>query len=64
MLIQPAGYPQNTLVSELAYGKRGFVTRFLPLASSRIKRETNNTDLLRHRRPELYSIITRSTAAT
>ncbi len=63
MLIQPAGYPQNTLVSELAYGKRGFVTRFLPLASSRIKRETNNTDLLQHRRPELYSIITRSTVA-
>ena len=60
LLIQPAGYPQNTLASELAHGRRGFVTRFLPLASSRIKRETNNTDLLLHRRPELYSLITRS----
>jgi len=58
LLIQPAGYPQNTLASDLPHGRRGFVTRFLPLASSRIKRETNNTDLLQHRRPELYGIIT------
>jgi predicted amidohydrolase len=60
LLIQPAGYPQNTLASELAYGRRGFVTRFLPLASSRIKRETNNTDLLLHRRPQLYGLITQT----
>jgi predicted amidohydrolase len=58
MLIQPAGYPQNTLASELAHGVRGFVTRFVPLSSSRVKRETNNTDLLVHRRPELYEILT------
>ena len=58
LLIQPAGYPQNTLASELAHGIRGFVTRFVPLAACRVKRETNNTDLLLHRRPELYGIIT------
>jgi len=58
LLIQPAGYPKNTLASELPHGVRGFVTRFLSLASSRVKRETNNTDLLRHRRPELYGILT------
>ncbi len=54
LLIQPAGYPQNTLASELPAGVRGFVTRFVGLSSSRVKRETSNTDLLRHRRPELY----------
>ena len=54
ILIQPAGYPQNTLASELPHGRRGFVTRFAQLSSSRSKRETNNTDLLIHRRPELY----------
>ena len=58
ILIQPAGYPQNTLASELAHGRRGFVTRFAQLSASRSKRETNNTDLLIHRRPELYSILT------
>lgn len=58
LLIQPAGYPQNTLASELAPKLRGFVTRFVPLAACRVKRETNNTDLLLHRRPELYRIIT------
>ncbi len=58
LLVQPAGYPKNTLASELPHGVRGFVTRFLSLASSRVKRETNNTDLLRHRRPELYGILT------
>ena len=61
LLIQPAGYPQNTLASELAHGIRGFVTRFVPLVACRVKRETNNTDLLRHRRPELYGIITGET---
>ncbi len=61
LLIQPAGYPQNTLASELAHGVRGFVTRFVPLAACRVKRETNNTDLLLHRRPELYGIITGET---
>ena len=54
LLIQPAGYPQNTLASELKHGLRGFVTRFVQLSISRVKRETNNTDLLLHRRPELY----------
>jgi predicted amidohydrolase len=54
LLIQPAGYPQNTLASELPHGVRGFVTRFAQLSASRSKRETNNTDLLLHRRPELY----------
>lgn len=58
LLIQPAGYPQNTLASDLAHGVRGFVTRFVALAACRVKRETNNTDLLLHRRPELYGIIT------
>lgn len=58
VLIQPAGYPQNTLASEFPHGKRGFVTRFAQLSSSRSKRETNNTDLLIHRRPELYGRIT------
>jgi predicted amidohydrolase len=58
ILIQPAGYPQNTLASELAHGKRGFVTRFAQLSASRSKRETNNTDLLIHRRPELYRTLT------
>jgi hypothetical protein len=58
LLIQPAGYPQNTLASELPHGVRGFVTRFAQLSSSRVKRETNNTDLLIHRRPELYGKIT------
>jgi predicted amidohydrolase len=57
ILIQPAGYPQNTLASELAHGKRGFVTRFAQLSASRSKRETNNTDLLIHRRPELYRTL-------
>lgn len=28
ILIQPAGYPQNTLASELSHGRRGFFTRF------------------------------------
>lgn len=60
LLIQPAGYPQNTLASELPHGVRGFVTRFVPLATSRVKRETNNTDLLVHRRPELYEILVRT----
>jgi predicted amidohydrolase len=59
LLIQPAGYPQNTLASELPHGVRGFVTRFVPLSTSRVKRETNNTDLLAHRRPELYDILVR-----
>ncbi len=63
LLIQPAGYPQNTLSSELASGIRGFVTRFVALAACRVKRETNNTDLLLHRRPELYDIITRPLTA-
>jgi predicted amidohydrolase len=58
LLIQPAGYPQNTLASELPHGRRGFVTRFAQLSASRSKRETNNTDLLIHRRPELYGAIT------
>jgi len=58
ILIQPAGYPQNTLASELPHGRRGFVTRFAQLSASRSKRETNNTDLLIHRRPELYGRIT------
>jgi len=58
VLIQPAGYPQNTLASELPHGRRGFVTRFAQLSASRSKRETNNTDLLIHRRPELYRKIT------
>jgi predicted amidohydrolase len=58
LLIQPAGYPQNTLASELPYGRRGFVTRFAQLSASRSKRETNNTDLLVHRRPELYNALT------
>jgi predicted amidohydrolase len=58
ILIQPAGYPQNTLASELPHGRRGFVTRFAQLSASRSKRETNNTDLLIHRRPELYRKIT------
>jgi predicted amidohydrolase len=58
VLIQPAGYPQNTLASELPHGRRGFVTRFAQLSASRSKRETNNTDLLIHRRPELYEKIT------
>ena len=58
LLIQPAGYPQNTLASELPHGRRGFVTRFAQLSASRSKRETNNTDLLIHRRPELYEQIT------
>ena len=58
ILIQPAGYPQNTLASELAHGRRGFVTRFAQLSASRSKRETNNTDLLIHRRPELYRTLT------
>jgi len=58
LLIQPAGYPQNTLASELPHGRRGFVTRFAQLSASRSKRETNNTDLLIHRRPELYEKIT------
>jgi predicted amidohydrolase len=58
ILIQPAGYPQNTLASELPHGRRGFVTRFAQLSTSRSKRETNNTDLLIHRRPELYGRIT------
>ena len=58
LLIQPAGYPQNTLASELPHGRRGFVTRFVQLSASRSKRETNNTDLLIHRRPELYGAIT------
>lgn len=61
LLIQPAGYPQNTLASELEHGVRGFVTRFVALSACRVKRETNNTDLLRHRRPELYGIITGET---
>jgi predicted amidohydrolase len=60
LLIQPAGYPQNTLASELPHGVRGFVTRFVQLSSSRVKRETNNTDLLLHRRPELYHKLTAS----
>ena len=64
MLIQPAGYPQNTLVSELPHGVRGFVTRFVSLAGSRVKRETNNTDLFMHRRPELYGLITKVPAAS
>jgi predicted amidohydrolase len=59
ILIQPAGYPQNTLASELPHGRRGFVTRFAQLSASRSKRETSNTDLLIHRRPELYGRITR-----
>lgn len=59
LLIQPAGYPQNTLASELPHGVKGFVTRFVPLSTSRVKRETNNTDLLVHRRPELYDILVR-----
>jgi predicted amidohydrolase len=58
ILIQPAGYPQNTLASELPHGRRGFVTRFAQLSASRSKRETNNTDLLIHRRPELYTRLT------
>lgn len=58
LLIQPAGYPQNTLASELPHGRRGFVTRFAQLSASRSKRETSNTDLLIHRRPELYSVLT------
>ncbi len=58
LLIQPAGYPQNTLASELPHGRRGFVTRFAQLSASRSKRETNNTDLLIHRRPDLYGAIT------
>ena len=58
LLIQPAGYPQNTLASDLAHGVRGFVTRFVALCACRVKRETNNTDLLLHRRPELYGNIT------
>ena len=58
MLIQPAGYPQNTLASELPHGRRGFVTRFAQLSASRSKRETSNTDLLIHRRPELYKALT------
>jgi predicted amidohydrolase len=58
ILIQPAGYPQNTLASELPYGRRGFVTRFAQLSASRSKRETNNTDLLIHRRPALYHKLT------
>lgn len=62
LLVQPAGYPQNTLASDLRYGVRGFVTRFVPLATSRVKRETNNTDLLVHRRPELYEILVRQAA--
>ncbi|MGQ0655693.1 MAG: nitrilase-related carbon-nitrogen hydrolase, partial [Betaproteobacteria bacterium] len=57
LLIQPAGYPQNTLATELAHGVRGFATRFVPLSACRVKRETNNTDLLLHRRPELYGVI-------
>lgn len=57
LLVQPAGYPKNTLASELPHGVRGFVTRFLSLAASRVKRETNNTDLLMHRRPALYGIL-------
>ena len=63
ILIQPAGYPQNTLASELAHGRRGFVTRFAQLSASRSKRETNNTDLLIHRRPELYEKITARVAS-
>jgi predicted amidohydrolase len=62
ILIQPAGYPQNTLASELPHGRRGFVTRFAQLSASRSKRETNNTDLLIHRRPELYGRITQPLA--
>jgi predicted amidohydrolase len=62
ILIQPAGYPQNTLASELPHGRRGFVTRFAQLSASRSKRETNNTDLLIHRRPELYGRITQQLA--
>jgi predicted amidohydrolase len=58
ILVQPAGYPMNTLASDLPHGVRGFVTRFFSLASSRVKRETNNTDLFRHRRPALYGILT------
>jgi predicted amidohydrolase len=57
LLIQPAGYPQNTLASELPAKRRGFVTRFAQLSASRSKRETNNTDLLVHRRPDLYSVL-------
>jgi predicted amidohydrolase len=60
LLIQPAGYPQNTLASDLAHGVTGFVTRFVPLSTSRVKRETNNTDLLVHRRPEIYGLITQA----
>jgi len=62
LLIQPAGYPQNTLASELPHGRRGFVTRFAQLSASRSKRETSNTDLLIHRRPELYGPITQRRA--
>lgn len=63
LIVQPAGYPQNTLASELGAGIRGFVTRFVALSGSRIKRETNNTDLILHRRPELYTRILAPVAA-
>lgn len=62
LLIQPAGYPQNTLASDLPHGVKGFVTRFVPLSTSRVKRETNNTDLLVHRRPEIYGALTQAVA--
>ncbi|HWL30124.1 MAG TPA: carbon-nitrogen hydrolase family protein [Burkholderiaceae bacterium] len=57
LIVQPAGYPKNTLASELPAQIRGFATRFVALASSRVKRETNNTDLLQHRRPQLYDAL-------
>ena len=58
LLIQPLGYPITVLKAEIPYGKQGWISRLFNLSNSRSKKIVQNTCLLKHRRPEIYGVIT------
>ncbi len=53
LVIQPL--PTATLCNQYTYRRPGYLTRLVNLSASRVKRIYYNTDIIRHRRPELYS---------
>lgn len=53
IIVQPL--PTATLSDHYPYRRPGYLTRLINLSASRVKRIYYNTDVIRHRRPELYS---------
>ncbi len=55
LVIQPTQYPELVTQVELPSGKAGYVGRLLVLATARVKRVAENTDVFRDRHPDRYT---------